>query len=375
MNKLHFLALLVLAYAPAFSQTCTVTGSPINWPTNGAGIVCAEGGNAVGKTKVIIPAGSTVTFNDATDTWTGPSLEVYGTLNFFANPTTTLSSSLVVNNGGLVNIIGKLALGSGAAGCTYTLIIRTGGRIDVGGTGTDRLQVCGTDIMKGGGGCNSCGGTNSGACPYNGSPYCEPAGGFTGPSGYDDGGYNSTLPVKLIYFLADYKDEQVHLMWATSVEENFYKFIVQRSTDGLTFEDIGDVAGRGFNIYGTETEYAFADVRPSLGRSYYRLKAIDVDETFEYFGVKSVKVEGRKTISVFPNPSSGRVIGFTTNFSPDESDRVILIDQLGNEVFSDLASRIDNSSIVLSNELRPGVYMIRYVSKQFEQTARVIVRN
>jgi hypothetical protein len=227
--------------------------------------------------------------------------------------------------------------------------------------------------MKGAGGCNDCGGTNSGTCPYDGSPYCEPAGGFTGPTGYDDGGYNAALPVKLMYFLADYRDEEVNLMWATSVEENFYKFVVQRSVDGLAFEDIGEVDGRGFNIYGTETEYTFADSQPLLGRNYYRLKAVDLDESVEYFGVKLVNVKGGKTLAVFPNPASGRVISFSTNFSPEESDRVMLVDQLGNEIFSDLASRVGNS-IVLTNELRSGVYMIRYVSKEFEQTARVIVK-
>ncbi|HET7179752.1 MAG TPA: T9SS type A sorting domain-containing protein [Chryseosolibacter sp.] len=378
MNKLHFLAACLLTYVQAFAQNpCTVTGgSPLFWSGNGSGISCAEGGNAVGKSSVIIPAGFTVTFDDGSDTWTGPAIQVYGTLNFFANPTTTINSSLVVNGGGLVNITGKLALGSGTPGCAYNLIIRSGGKIDVASTGSDRLTVCGTEIMKGAGGCNDCGGTNSGQCPYapQNQPYCEPTGGFTGPSGYDDGGFDATLPVKLMYLLAEAKDEKVSLFWATSAEENFYKFIVQRSVDGTNFEDIGEVNGKGFNIYGTETEYSFVDDRPNLGYNYYRLKAIDLDETYEYFGVKAVKVQGTKAVSVFPNPVSGRTIYFETNFSAQESDRVVLTNQFGAEIFNAAANGLGDH-IVLGEAPAAGIYVLRYVGEDFEKTARVIIKN
>lgn len=212
---------------------------------------------------------------------------------------------------------------------------------------------------------------NGGTC---GTP-CPVTGGFD--ECHSDNSNNfceAVLPVKLLYFLADPTEKTVRLAWATSVEENFSQFIVQRSVDGLTFQDIGEVEGRGFNIYGIETEYTFVDVNPLLGRNYYRLKAIDVDETFEYFGVKAVNMKGGKTLTVFPNPVSGRVISFTTNFSPQESDRVILMDQLGGEIFNDLASHLDNN-LVLPDELKPGVYVIRYVSPEFEKTARVVVNN
>ncbi len=372
MYKLPTLTLYLLSCAVSYAQTCTVTGtSPLNWPTNGSGIVCSEGGNPVGRATLIIPAGFTVIFNDNADTWTGTTIEIYGTLSVTANP--TINSSIVVNNGGLLSISGKLSIGS-TAGCPYNLIVRSGGTVDVATTGTDRLSICGVEVLKGNGSCNDCGGTNSGQCPYNGQPYCEPAGGFTGPSGFDGGGYNSTLPVKLLYFLTDIEEEAVRLDWATSVEENFYKFIIERSVDGLTFAEIGAVNGKGFNTYDMESKYSFADEAPLLGFNYYRLKAVDLDETFEYFGVKAVKVSGSKKLVVYPNPSSGQLIGFRTNFGPEESDRIVLTDQLGVEIFSAMANNIQNN-FSLPYTPAPGVYMLRYISKEFEETARVVIRN
>jgi len=369
--KLPLLASFLLSGLISYAQTCTVTGtSPLNWPTNGAGIVCGEGGNAVGKTTLVIPAGFTVNFNDNGDTWTGTTIEVNGTLNISANP--VINSSIVVKNGGLLSISGKLTLGT--APCDYSLVIQSGGTVNVSSTGSDRLTICGLEVMKGAGACNDCGGTNSGQCPYNGQPYCEPAGGFTGPTGFDDTGYNPSLPVTLLYFKAEAFEETVALSWATSMEEDFSRFMIERSSDGLNFEEIAEVKGKGFDIHDIESKYSFEDQVPLSGFNYYRLKAVDLDESFEYFPVKVVKLDGPKSIAIYPNPSSGDVISFRTNFNPSESDRIILTDQFGIEVFNGQASTTQNS-ILLQNKLRTGIYMLRYVGAGAEHVARVVVRN
>ena len=98
--------------------------------------------------------------------------------------------------------------------------------------------------MKGNGACNDCLGTNDGKCAYNGQPYCEPATGFTGPLGYAQGGYNGALPVELLFFEAELENGIVVLRWATTRQENFDKFIVERSATGIDFEPIGEVQRR-----------------------------------------------------------------------------------------------------------------------------------
>lgn len=372
---------LILCIAFSFSSvsilvaqtTCTVTNaSPVNWPSDGgATINCLEGGVALGKLVLIIPGGMTVNFNSTGDTWAGTRMEVSGTLNVTA--AVTINSDLIVKNGGLVKVNATLSLGT-ATGCGYYVALANGGIVDVGDAGSDRLNICGVSIMKGAGSCNTCGGTNSARCAYDGSPYCEPGGFYTGQTAYDQFGYNISLPIKLLYFTADAESETVKLDWATSMEENFYKFIVERSNDGLAFEAIGEVSGKGFNIYDVVSKYSFEDEAPLLGFNYYRLKAVDLDDSFEYFGVKAVKLNGTKKLAIYPNPSNGELISFRTNFSPSESDRIVLLDQLGVEIFNAHASTTENN-ISFQNKLRAGIYMLRYVSKDFEQTARVVVKN
>jgi hypothetical protein len=374
MKKLLLPAAILLLSVAAAAQTCTVTGtSPYNWPMSAASVSCAEGGNAAASSILVIPAGMTVVFDSNTDTWSGTRIDVYGTLRVTANP--VINASVTVKSGGLVDLQGKLALGS-TAGCNYKVIVDAGATVTLGVNAAERLTICDDVILRGGGlgTCNSCGGTNSGRCAYDGTPYCQPVGGFTGPAAWGEEGFNSSLPVKLLYFNAESRNEMVVCKWATIVEENFHKFFIQRSIDGVTFEDIGEVEGQGFNIQNIESKYSFVDEAPMLGTNYYRLKAVDLDNEYEYFDVRAVRMNGSKKLAVYPNPSNGEHISFRANFNYRESDRIVLTDQLGVEVFSTLASAIENN-IVFPGPLQPGVYMLRYVSKDFEQVHRVVVRH
>lgn len=213
---------------------------------------------------------------------------------------------------------------------------------------------------------------------------CEPgstsfSGGGTMTAGGDCTGdfgpeCDNFLPIELIYFNASKVENCAVLDWATSMEENFREFVVQRSANGTDFEEIGRVAGKGFNISGIESKYSFTDSHPLRGNNYYRLKAVDLDDQFEYFGVKVVKIVAPRYLTVYPNPSSGGAISFRTNFNPTESARVTIVNQLGVEIFRGTATASE-VNIPFDGRLPAGIYFLRYVSEDFEQTARVVVPN
>jgi hypothetical protein len=369
-----FLAIFLLPYL-LHAQSCTVSNaaSSINW-TNASAITCVEGGNLSTKSVLIIPAGKTIVFNDVADTWTGTRIEVNGTLRITAD--VTINASLEIKSGGLVELDKKLDLGTSPTnptGCNYTVVIRSGGTLDVGPTGTDRLSVCGTLLMKGNGACNDCGGTNSGTCAYNGQPYCEPSGGFTGPLGFDKDGSNSALPITLKYFSASLVNDAVQVEWATEKEEDFNYFEIQRGNEIFNFTLIGTVPGAGYN---TETlqRYSFVDNNPLIDISYYRLKAVDLDGSYEFFRPVSVTNTAGRKISVAPNPVRGNVIRYTINFEPLVNDRVILMDAIGNEIQGANVPGTENE-LVIDQSLKPGTYLLRYNSTTFQKVIRVFVTN
>lgn len=84
------------------------------------------------------------------------------------------------------------------------------------------------------------------------------------------------------------KGREVEISWSVLSQENNDFFIVQRSKDGYSFEDIGTVEGDGTTQQ--KIWYSFIDGQPYTGVSYYRLMQIDFDGESSFTTTKSIKV-------------------------------------------------------------------------------------
>jgi hypothetical protein len=98
----------------------------------------------------------------------------------------------------------------------------------------------------------------------------------------------SPLPITLLKFNAISDGENVTCYWTTVSETNNDYFTVERSRDGLLFEEIGQIDGAGNST--TYIDYSFIDTRPHQGVSYYRLKQTDYDGKISYSSIKSVNL-------------------------------------------------------------------------------------
>ena len=115
---------------------------------------------------------------------------------------------------------------------------------------------------------------------------------------------DSPLPVELIDFTAEENNEKVLLKWKTASETNNSHFQIQRSVDGVRFDYLNVVQGAGTTSQ--ETTYNYQDKAPINGRSYYRLKQIDLDGSFEYSPIRQVYLE-TDGISIYPSPAENYV--------------------------------------------------------------------
>lgn len=119
------------------------------------------------------------------------------------------------------------------------------------------------------------------------------------------------LPIKLISFTAKAQQNQVQLTWKTSSETNSAGFEIERSENGKDFTKIGYVKSEANNGNSNESlEYNFIDQTPPPGVGatdasglFYRLKQLDLNGKFEYSKIRSVKIEGKDAISIYPNPT------------------------------------------------------------------------
>jgi hypothetical protein len=181
-----------------------------------------------------------------------------------------------------------------------------------GGNGT---TVGGLAGMPGGGV-----GGNNGAPGSNGT---APGGGGSGQgtNGTAGGGAGSTagangqvivtviaapLPVELVSFKANAKDNRIILEWQTASEENNEGFEIQKSKDGIAWDILDFVEGKGtVSVLNT---YTSTDRLPTQGSNYYRLKQFDFDGKFEYS--KTVFVDFNRlneVVVVFPNPAKNQL--------------------------------------------------------------------
>mgnify|MGYP000179403851 CR=1 FL=1 len=110
------------------------------------------------------------------------------------------------------------------------------------------------------------------------------------------------LPVELIDFEAtpDANGRKTLCTWATATEKNVREFVVERSTNGIHWKDVGQVAAIGEST--TRQEYQYTDAQPLCGTNIYRLRIIDNDGTTQYSNKEIVDIEGC-SMSIFPNPS------------------------------------------------------------------------
>ena len=102
--------------------------------------------------------------------------------------------------------------------------------------------------------------------------------------------YGFALPISLLDFTVKENAGKNILNWKTATESNSSHFSIERSSDGVNFSSIGRVTASGNSS--AEKMYRYVDANPlPASTNYYRLKMIDLDASFEYSKIVSVKAK------------------------------------------------------------------------------------
>jgi membrane-bound inhibitor of C-type lysozyme len=106
----------------------------------------------------------------------------------------------------------------------------------------------------------------------------------------------ATLLVNLISFSGKASSEGNILSWSRVEEVNNEGFEVERSLNGVTFEKMSFVAGKG--TMSDRVDYPFVDKQP-LANAYYRLKQLDFDQSHTFSRTINVKNESGIKLIVY----------------------------------------------------------------------------
>lgn len=109
------------------------------------------------------------------------------------------------------------------------------------------------------------------------------------------------IPVELASFNSSVEDGSVFLTWETITETNNYGFEIERSSDGIHFQLSGFIPGSGTTA--EKRSYSYSE--PLSAKTFYRLKQLDYDGTFEYSEVilaEPVLPQSFMLYQNYPNP-------------------------------------------------------------------------
>lgn len=125
------------------------------------------------------------------------------------------------------------------------------------------------------------------------------------------------------------------LTWATSTEVNNKAFEIEKSTDGENYIKIGKVKG-AVNA-ADATDYRFMDVSAGQGRTFYRLKQIDVDGKKSFSGVVYSEKETANNFTIVamtPPSEDDNIFEVTINAIGEEDLDYKIFDMAGNVVYT-----------------------------------------
>jgi hypothetical protein len=184
------------------------------------------------------------------------------------------------------------------------------------------------------------------------------------------GGIGVVLPVKLLFFAADNKNNKAVLTW-TSADEQHVTYTIERSADGSNFTAIGTVTGNG------KTNYTFTDLNPVTGRVYYRLVMTgDPTTQITYSSVVNVNLNNTLQVAVaYPNPAYDHFYIRIPGDNNNKLHKVTVTDLAGQVVYTTSGIPANNIiKVTPGRVLKPGLYMFKVTSDGGEQSGKLMIR-
>lgn len=186
----------------------------------------------------------------------------------------------------------------------------------------------------------------------------------------DDAAAGGPLPVKLSAFTVQKTDNAAKLNWTTEIETNSSHFVVERSTNGSTWNTIATVAAKGNSSI--KTNYELYDNAPVRGINYYRLRQVDKDGRFELSAVRNALFDSRNTVEIAPNPAKDFINLYIGKLTGSQAVSVQLLNAAGKLVYTTTSTQ-QHIQISTAN-LAKGLYFAKVITAEGPTTLRVMVQ-
>jgi hypothetical protein len=191
---------------------------------------------------------------------------------------------------------------------------------------------------------------------------------------------SNPLPVKLTSFNVNLSQDQskTNLTWTTATEINTNHFIVERSTDGVHYNEMGMVFANGNT--NEQKNYQYTDNISAVNATltFYRIRSVDIDGKSEYSATRSIRIDKQTdnniTILAFPNPVTNEL---SITIPPNWQNKKITYElySANGQVTKKSENSSSNQTETMNvNSLPPGFYMVRVICNGEAAQQKIIKR-
>ncbi|MCF0073825.1 choice-of-anchor A family protein [Dyadobacter sp. CY261] len=178
------------------------------------------------------------------------------------------------------------------------------------------------------------------------------------------------LPVTLAYFTAQNVNCNAELKWQVTEAKDFSHFEVERSSDAKTYDVIAKI-----DYAAAKSTYSFNDTPFStesvpVKAYYYRLKQVDIDETFEYSAIRGVQAgtcDSRLAVDFFPNPTQDEMN--VRSYSPVKKLEIFTLG--GKQVYQVMPAASETEIKVNIQAFAQGMYIVNVVNAEGKYSSKV----
>jgi hypothetical protein len=177
------------------------------------------------------------------------------------------------------------------------------------------------------------------------------------------------LPMDIVNFEGKIQKDGNLLNWVTATEENSDYFVIEKSTNAVSFFELGRINAAGTST--TEQSYEFMDPSTGSGLIYYRLRMVDTDGHIGYSKIIALNRKSTESvINLYPNP----VIGSKVTLKTEEKVKTVYFSNYLGQKFKVFAEQSGSSKYEIDvSELTAGSYIVEIEFKSGQVKYKKVV--
>lgn len=166
------------------------------------------------------------------------------------------------------------------------------------------------------------------------------------------------LPVTFVSAQAHRQSNAVIVSWNTMNEKNIKTYEVQRSVNGIDFEDAASISAQNLS----SNNYNWTDNNASKRNSFYRIQSTDANGKSALSAIMKINmVAALSTVKLYPNPLLGASFNLTFSGQAEGSYNIRLVNHNGQAVLSksiNIKAAEQTENITLPASLSRGIYQV-----------------